>query len=307
MDIRHLQHVLLLAEELNFSRAADRAHLTQSAFSRSIQTAETQAGVKFFDRTQRSVKPTAVGKRIIERGRSILSEARDLDREIRFLESGHAGQLSIGAGTTIAASILPGVTTRFHRAHPQVGLEIEVSHWSLLLDDLLNEKLDFFIADISELTEVPGLAIQRLDAQRGSFYCRAGHPLLGATITRERLVACEYVAPQLPRKLRRRLAEFLGVEGGALDALIIECNSMDVLRALVRDTDVLLLNLAVAVDSEVSAGTLVDLWPHLPRALRQSPGFASEWGIVRLASRTQSPAAETFISSLVESAQPDGR
>ena len=148
---------------------------------------------------------------------------------------------------------------------------------------------------------------KRLDAQRGSFYCRAGHPLLGATITRERLVACEYVAPQLPRKLRRRLAEFLGVEGGALDALIIECNSMDVLRALVRDTDVLLLNLAVAVDSEVSAGTLVDLWPHLPRALRQSPGFASEWGIVRLASRTQSPAAETFISSLVESAQPDGR
>ena len=112
MDIRHLQHVLLLAEELNFSRAAERAHLTQSAFSRSIQTAETQAGVKFFDRTQRSVKPTAVGKRIIERGRSILSEARDLDREIRFLESGHACQLSIGAGTTIAASILPGVTTR---------------------------------------------------------------------------------------------------------------------------------------------------------------------------------------------------
>ena len=78
--------MLFLAEELNFSRAAKRAYLTQSAFSRSIQAAETQAGVKFFDRTRRSVKPTSVGKRIIERGRSILSEARDLDREIRYLE-----------------------------------------------------------------------------------------------------------------------------------------------------------------------------------------------------------------------------
>ncbi|MBL8420764.1 MAG: LysR family transcriptional regulator [Dechloromonas sp.] len=54
---------MLLAEELNFSRAAERAHLTQSAFNRRIQAAETQAGVKFFDRKRRSVKPTLVGKR----------------------------------------------------------------------------------------------------------------------------------------------------------------------------------------------------------------------------------------------------
>jgi DNA-binding transcriptional LysR family regulator len=69
MDLRHLEHILLLADELNFSRAAERAHLTQSAFSRSVQAAEAAAGVKFFDRTRRSVKPTAVGLRIIERGR----------------------------------------------------------------------------------------------------------------------------------------------------------------------------------------------------------------------------------------------
>ena len=73
-----------LAEELNFSRAAELAYLTQSAFSRRI-----------------------------------FSEASDLDREIHFLESAHAGQVSIGAGTTIAASTLPGVTRRFRTAHPQ--------------------------------------------------------------------------------------------------------------------------------------------------------------------------------------------
>ena len=109
MDLRHLHHLLLLADELNFSRAAERAHLTQSAFSRSIQAAEGLAGVKFFDRTQRSVKPTAVGARIIERGRRILAEAKDLDREIRFLEQGIAGHLRIGAGATVGGSVLTAI------------------------------------------------------------------------------------------------------------------------------------------------------------------------------------------------------
>ena len=137
MDLRHLEHILLLADELNFSRAAERAHLTQSAFSRSVQAAEAAAGVKFFDRTRRSVKPTAVGLRIIERGRKILFDAVDLDREIRFLEAGVGGEVRVGAGMTVAASILPGVTTSFHRDYPGVRLTIEVSHWSTLVGDLM--------------------------------------------------------------------------------------------------------------------------------------------------------------------------
>jgi hypothetical protein len=64
--------------------------------------------------------------------------------------------------------------------------------------------------------------------------------------------------------------------------------------------------LKVWVDSEVGAGMLDDVWPHLPRELRQSRGFACEWGTVRPALRTQSPPAEAFIASRVVSAQPDG-
>lgn len=304
MDLRHLHHLLLLADELNFSRAAERAHLTQSAFSRSIQAAESLAGVKFFDRTQRSVKPTAVGARIIERGRRILAEARDLEREIGFLEQGIAGHLRIGAGATVAASILTAATAVFHRDHPHVTLTIEVSHWSMLREDLRGERIDFFIADTSELAGDPALLIEPLPAPEGSLFCHPNHPLLGAPITRERLRACEFTGTPLPHEARRRFAELLGAGTAGRGLLGVECNNMDVLRRLAMDTDAVLLTLRLAVAAEVAAGKLVDIWPLLPVTLRRGGTLASPWGIVRPAGRTQSPAAERFMARLQQSLAP---
>lgn len=297
MDIRHLQHILLLAEERNFSRAAERAHLSQPAFSRSIQTAEALAGVKFFDRTQRQVEPTFVGQRVIERGRRILFDANDLDREIRLLESGEAGHLLFGAGVTVSTSVLPRVVTEFHRMHPRVKMQIEVSHWSLLLNDLLDESIDFFIADTSELNQRADLQIDRLPSQRGSFYCRAGHPILDAPLTRERLAACQFAGPQLPGVLRQRFTELINADPKALDSLIVECNSMDILREMVHQTDIILLNLVIAMERELANGLIVDLWSRMPKSLTRGQKFTSDWGIVRLAGRTQSPAAQQFMKA----------
>jgi DNA-binding transcriptional LysR family regulator len=296
MDLRHLEHILLLADELNFSRAAERAHLTQSAFSRSVQAAEAAAGVKFFDRTRRSVKPTAVGLRIIERGRKILFDAVDLDREIRFLEAGVGGEVRVGAGMTVAASILPGVTTSFHRDYPGVRLTIEVSHWSTLVGDLMDERIDFFISDISELDADPALEIMRLPDQRGSLFCRAGHPLLAGAIDRERLAACEFTGPPLPAEIARRLSAVLFGESVRASPLAVECNSMDMLRRLTLDTDLVQLNLEISLAKELRQGLLVDLWPRLAPSIARNVSLHSKWGITRLAGRTQSPAAERFIA-----------
>ncbi len=296
MDLRHLHHLLLLADELNFSRAAERAHLTQSAFSRSIQAAEGLAGVKFFDRTQRSVKPTAVGARIIERGRRILAEAKDLDREIRFLEQGIAGHLRIGAGATVAASVLATVTAAFHREHPQVTLTIEVSHWSMLREDLQGERIDFFISDTTELSEDASLVIEALPEPEGSLFCRPDHPLLTAPITRERLRACEFTGTPLPRGAATRFAQLIGSDVPAARLIAVECNNMDVLRRLAIDTDAVLLTLRLAVATELAAGHLIDLWPLLPKAITRNTRLTSPWGIVRQAGRTQSPAAEHFMA-----------
>lgn len=303
MDLRHLEHVLLLAEELNFSRAAARAHLTQSAFSRSIQAAEAIAGVAFFDRTRRSVKPTAVGQRIIERGRRILAEASDLDREIRYLEAGVGGEIRIGAGLTQAASILPDVAQAFHRQYPGVKLTFQVGHWSSLGDDLMHERIDFLISDISELDNFSELQVTRLPPREGSLFCRAGHPLLQGPITQERLAACEYAGSPLPTRIASEMARLIDPRGERENLLAIECNSMGMLRRLTLESDLVLLNLLISVAREVEQGLLVDLKPLLPRELAESMAVMSHWGIARRSGRTQSPAAERFIACLVAGCQ----
>lgn len=299
VELRHIEHILLLADELNFSRAAERAHLTQSAFSRSIQTAEALAGVTFFDRTRRSVRPTALGQRIIERGRRILAEASDLDREIRFLEAGVGGELRIGAGLTQAASILPDVAQDFHRQYPGVKLTFQVGHWSSLVDDLMHERIDFLISDISELDNHPELLVTPLPPREGSLFCRAGHPLLQAPITQQRLAQCEFAGSPLPSRIAREMTRLVGREGRPEPLLAIECNSMGMLRRLTLESDLILLNLVISVAREVEQGLLVDLRPLLPAELAGSMGVMSHWGIARRAGRTQSPAAERFIAGLI--------
>lgn len=305
MDLRHLEHILLLADELNFSRAAERAHLTQSAFSRSIQAAEALAGVAFFDRTRRSVKPTDIGQRIIERGRRILAEAGDLDREIRFLEAGVGGAIRIGAGLTQAASILPQVALDFHRQYPGVKLTFGVGHWSSLVDDLMHERIDFLISDISELDSHPGLQITPLPPREGSLFCRAGHPLLQGPLSQERLAACEFAGSPLPTGIARQMARLIDPQGTREQLLAIECNSMGMLRRLTLDSDLILLNLVISVAREVEQGLLVDLKPLLPAELASSLTVLSHWGIARRAGRTQSPAAERFIDCLIAGCQAD--
>ncbi|MBF7729439.1 LysR family transcriptional regulator [Pseudomonas sp. N040] len=303
MDLRHLEHVLLLADELNFSRAAERAHLTQSAFSRSIQTAEALAGVPFFDRTRRSVQPTAVGLRIIERGRRILAEASDLDREIRFLETGVGGEVRVGAGLTQAASILPDVAQAFHRQYPQVKLTFQVGHWSSLVDDLLHERIDFLISDVSELDAQPGLEITRLLPREGSLFCRAGHPLLQGPVSRERLAAFEFAGPPLPTRIAPQMASLIDPVRQRENLLAIECNSMGMLRRLTLESDLILINLVIAVAREVEQGLLVDLKPLLPAELADSLAILSQWGLARPAGRTQSPAAVRFMALLEAACQ----
>lgn len=304
MDLRHLHHILLLADELNFSRAAKRAHLTQSAFSRSIQSAEMAAGARFFDRTQRNVTPTAIGRRLIERGRRILFEADDLDRELALLAGARVGTVRVGAGTTIAASILPGVARSFHLAYPGVVMKIVSSHWRLLHDDLLTEKIDFFVSDISELEDDHRLTVHRLAPQRASFFCRAGHPLLARVpLGREALREVEYCATPLPAQHRRWFAELLGFGVDDELPIAVESDSMDLLREFVTHTDAVLLNLAVAVAPLLAQGRLIDLRTQVTPSLCAALDRHSPWGIVQLRGRTQSPATLALIDAIEAAAR----
>ena len=89
LDVRHLYSVVILAEELNFTRAAHRLHITQSALSRQITELEKQHGFQLFNRDRkRAAQLTEAGRTFVEEARSALLHA---DRAIHLARAAHNG------------------------------------------------------------------------------------------------------------------------------------------------------------------------------------------------------------------------
>jgi DNA-binding transcriptional LysR family regulator len=85
MDIKRLTHFIALAEERRFVAAAARMHLSQAAFSRSIQALEDQLGLRLFDHGPQGVALTQMGETVLQRAKALVFESRCLDRDIETL------------------------------------------------------------------------------------------------------------------------------------------------------------------------------------------------------------------------------
>ena len=98
VDLRRLQHLTALADERHFGRAAERVHLSQPAFSRSIQAIEAELGLRLFDREIGDIRPTPAGEFLIERARRLLFDARNLHRDVGLFRDSRLGDTAVGAG-----------------------------------------------------------------------------------------------------------------------------------------------------------------------------------------------------------------
>src|SRR2546429_9410500 len=77
MDLRQLQHFVILADESHFTRAARRVNIVQSALSSSIRSLEAELGTDLFERSTRRGKMTAAGRALYEKARVVLASARE--------------------------------------------------------------------------------------------------------------------------------------------------------------------------------------------------------------------------------------
>jgi DNA-binding transcriptional LysR family regulator len=302
MDLRRLNHVLFLAEELNFARAAERAALSQSAFSRSIQALEQEIGMSLFDRGTRSVQLTAVGRILSERARTLLFNANDLARELQQIKAAELGDVAVGTGPNVANSILPPLLQQLHQRHPGIHLKIEVNGPDQLLPNLLGERLDFFVADVTNLTPDPALDVRLLPRYRIGYFCRPGHPLRrkAAPVLADSL-HYGIASTSLPEMTRRLANQLYMAVCKKPFVTVIECDNLQVLRELTMATDLILINTRQGLRRELKEGLLVEVSIPLPR-----PAF-NQWGLVRLAGRTQTPASLLLMDLMAEMAGELGR
>jgi len=123
-ELRGLQCLVTLAEELNFSRAAERLHVAQPALSQQIRALEERVGTQLIDRTRRPLRLTEAGQYLATEARQILGALADATLATLEIGAGRRGWLAIGFTRSAMYSILPVALKAFHYAYPQVELKL---------------------------------------------------------------------------------------------------------------------------------------------------------------------------------------
>lgn len=122
--IEIVETFLIVAEELNFRRSAERMSLDQSALTRRIQKLEQTLGFALFERTTREVSLTPAGQVFYQRNADLLGDYSKAIRDARRVATGKAGLVRIGYMAFAAGSLLPMAVKAFRASRPGVDLSL---------------------------------------------------------------------------------------------------------------------------------------------------------------------------------------
>ncbi|AFY50715.1 transcriptional regulator [Nostoc sp. PCC 7524] len=123
MELRHLRYFIAVAEELHFSKAAERLHIAQPPLSQQIQQLEAELGVELFQRkTKRQVQLTAAGKVFLQEAYQLLAQLEAAVVLTQITGRGEIGQLRIGFTSLVTYDLLPVILRQFREHFPEIEL-----------------------------------------------------------------------------------------------------------------------------------------------------------------------------------------
>ncbi|GAA1518291.1 LysR family transcriptional regulator [Sphaerisporangium rubeum] len=163
MELRHLECFLAVADELNFTRAAQRLHIVQSAVSAAIRTLEHDLGATLFERDSKRVALTDAGAALLPEARATLAAAQAARDAVGQVRGGLRGTVNVGTMTSVEILDLPALFGEFHTRHPAVTIRLRAAQSGSagLAQSLLDGRLD--IAFVSLPGRPPsGLTVREL-------------------------------------------------------------------------------------------------------------------------------------------------
>ncbi len=163
MELRHLRYFIAVAEELHFTRAAERLHIGQPPLSHAIQMLEADVGAQLFERTRRWVRLTEAGKLFLDDARRILALSEQATETARRAQRGEAGELRIGfTFSTPLTPLFATVINRYRQAFPAVSLTLHEMATLPQIDALAQRTLDLGFMRPVENVIPPSLALTTL-------------------------------------------------------------------------------------------------------------------------------------------------
>lgn len=127
---RELRYFVAVAEELHFTRAAERMYVSQPALSKQIRALERQLGVKLFRRDTQGVELTAAGSALLPHARRVLEAWEEAAAAVDRARAAERSTLVVGMSTSLGrGGLLPAIRSRFTAAHPEATLRLRQITW----------------------------------------------------------------------------------------------------------------------------------------------------------------------------------
>ncbi len=122
MNLRDLQYLVAIADNLHFGKAAELCHVSQPTLSMQLKKLEAYLGVQLFERTNKSVLLTATGKEITESARRILQDAEYIRQMAKLAADPFAGEIRLGIFPTLAPYLLPSLMPKLKTKFPKLDI-----------------------------------------------------------------------------------------------------------------------------------------------------------------------------------------
>ncbi|TDD13036.1 LysR family transcriptional regulator [Kribbella turkmenica] len=297
MDSRQLEYFVAVAEELSFTRAAQRLFTVQSTVSAAVRALETDLRTTLFDRSTRRVTLSAAGAALLPEAKAAL-EALDRARAaVEEASAGLRGNIRIGTLARLGLVNLAELLGAFHRKYPLVDVQVATSPRgsSGLADDVRHGRLDVALVGLSR-SELHGLEIRDLATVPFVVLLPSSHPLAGRPEVRLDELRTERFV-DMPRGFgNRSMVDRAFDDAGLPRRIQVEVPELTTIPDYVR------VGLGVAV--------VPQLEPAAAPGVAQLPiaGADLSWtlSVVTVSGRRPSRAVTALLDLMADSVRPDG-
>ncbi len=262
MRSAHLHALSAVVEHRNFSLAARAQHVSQPSVHRAARELERLIGVPLFEKTSFGITPTREAEKLARRARLAFAEIAQARAEVHALSGGESGRTVIGAMPLARSFLVPTALLEFTQQYPEHSVAIVEGTYEHLLASLRSGEADFLIGALRNPAPVADVAQEHLFDDPLAIIVRAKHPLLSRKrVSVAGLSKYPWIVPRAGTPLRAHFHEMFETAGLPAPTRAIECNSLIAARALLLESDRIMLLSAHQIHYELEAGLLVAL-PH---------------------------------------------
>ncbi|MEU0385947.1 LysR family transcriptional regulator [Streptomyces chartreusis] len=130
VHVRDLRYFVAVAEELHFTRAAERLYVSQPALSKQIRALERQLGIELFRRDRHGVALTDAGTALLPHARRVLADWAEGAAAVAAARAAQRSTLVVGMSTSpVRGGLLPAIRSRFTAAHPETVIRLRQVNW----------------------------------------------------------------------------------------------------------------------------------------------------------------------------------